>query len=232
MEVNLLMIIVIVGVLGGFGLIAWKMGWFGKKKEDYKIVNRTPIEKGKRILQLRHNGRFVRREIKDEAGKVLYSFNEEYKTLTLGTQLKGGIISITPHEIVKDKETRRLYEIVFKVPWVKWRMIALYLGGVTDIMIVGENVMSLDPMRKRITISPDVGISGISAWHYDQSNERAALNIVQDQIHKSDWEDLGNRYFAEGQKASAIPTAYGKELATKELELQIEKEKRAKLISG
>jgi len=206
LKVNLVWLILI----GGAIYIISRILRYVEKKP--KVVSRAMVERDRRIADISQNS--------DMLGETVY------KDLYHGRKWLGKIMNI-----VREKDDTKpdldFLEIVYKPKWF-W----LFLRHKPQIIRIFDGNIIKNPSGKAIIILPTVNIDNFFGLYYDMPFSEENRNFIKSHLYKNDQESLGDIYFAESQKRSTIDFDKAHDITEKEMELQIEREKRARAVTG
>ncbi len=209
-----LLLVVIAGVGIFFVFFILKSGTRGK----FKPIDRAEVERV----------RYIKRTQLNE--------NQYFKWLYRGNKLLGRIdaLKTTILESKKGnpaKERTWIYEMVIK-PSLFGLKLTNPLGK-KYVLHVLEDSVEVEPQFKSMVISGKTYFDYVHGVYYDMSAEPLLVeNIKQDGVFRTDLESLAGIYFAKSQEQSTFSPEHAHEIAKKEMELQIEREKRSRLITG
>ena len=182
-----------------------------KVKKKPIVVSRAEVERDRRIQAVKFNAAIVGESV--------------FKDLYHGRRWIGSIKNIVS-EVDENKLT--VLEIVFK-PKLLWKLSnPLKL----EIIRLYADSMIKDYGNGAIVIKPDVSTDSYFGMYYDMPHSVENRNFISSHLYKTDAESLGDMYFAESQKRATVDLDQAGIIEAKQMDLQIEREKRARLMSS
>lgn len=197
-------------ILCGALAIYFIYNFFFKDKKKFKQINRAEIERKNFIKRMEIN----------------YS---SYKWLYRGSNLIGKINKFRM-TILNPKERESVLEMVV-TPMLFWKIPNPFVHKMC--IMSGYNSARIDSIAKEIVILETITYDYYLGIYYDRDySQKIIPYIVADSQFRTDWDSFASIYYGKSQEQATFSPEHAIEIQKKQIELEIEKEKRAKAITG
>lgn len=191
------------------GVILWAVLNYLKVSTKFKPkpLNRSEVERMKFIERMKHN-------------KV-----SKWKYITHGTKRVGKILAYREFTIkANPKPDKKIIQMIFK-PMLIFKLSNPFAK--TQAMQLDAQFIDLDMGGKALIIPRWLTLDYYLGIYYDLASEREHTELIkQDNLFRTDMNQLASIYFAKSQEQSTFDPAHAHQLAMKEKELQIEMSKK------
>jgi len=178
-------------------------------------VNRAEVERVEFIKRMKENP------------------NTEYKMLMRGRDVFGKIKAMRIVSLERpgtkanpEATTIKVIQMVIK-PTMFRTIFEKPFSKELCFQIMADKVERFDPQTKDIILPATMSFDYLFGIYYDGSDERIHTDFIkQDNIFRSDLNQLASVYFAKSQEQSTFDPEHAHELAMKEKEVQIELSKK------
>jgi hypothetical protein len=212
--------LIIAGIIVIF-VVAWLFNK-GRKKE-LKPISRSEVER-KRFID--------RNKLNKTSYKWLYRGKELLGKINF---LKCTDLNESKIKSESEENTKPVLELVIRPALLNFGYLrfANPLGKEMCIMVNGKTVLDLNRANSEILIDEKVTFDKLFGIYYDRRYEPEAIEYIKtNSVFRTDWDNFASVYFVKAQEQATFNPQIARDMELKQMELQIEKEKRAKLVSG
>jgi len=101
------------------------------------------------------------------------------------------------------------------------------------IMVNALTILDMSKANSEIIIDEKVTFDKAFGIYYDRRFEPESIEFIKtNSVYRTDWDNFASVYFVKAQEQATFNPPIARDMELKQMELQIEKEKRAKLVSG